>query len=413
MKSLMNRSWFIALVFAVLYKPTIFSQLPQLATFDKITDVLKFAVLAVLLAWFVLFYKKVSLFFISLAMLQAWRVICTIYNGGNYTSLFLTMFNALAIALVVEMGLKIDPDALLDGATFMLGFFVVCNFITILLFPDGMYEYNTFTENYLFGYRNNMVMMIMPAMIFSAVRSFKYYNRLSKSSWLIIISSVTSVFMAFSATGAIGMIILCLVLIMAMIGFMPKIFNIATYIVFNVIFFFSIIIMRVQEMFAFIIVELLGKDLTFTGRTDIWDKSLSAFLSSPIFGVGEIESQASRDLIGATHAHNYYLDLLYKSGVFGFLIFMAILIICGISLYKNRSNGKVVFVVSGALFAFMVMLQSEAYYNVYYFFSILSLASFIEYALPKKDVHGNIIVKQRYKNRRPKDLIHYGYRHKN
>lgn len=413
MKSLMNRRWFIALVFAVLYKPTIFSQLPQLALFDTVTNVLKLAVLAVLLVWFVMFYKKVSLFFISLALLQVWRVICTVYNGGDYTSLFLTIFNALAIALVVEMGLKTDPDALLDGATFILGFFVVCNFVTILMFPDGMYEYGVYTENYLFGYRNNMVMMIIPAAIFSAVRSFKYYDRLSKSSWLIVISSVASIFLAFSATGAIGIVIFCLVLILAIIGFMSKIFNIATYIVFNIVFFFSIIIMRVQDLFAFIIVELLGKDLTFTGRTDIWDKSLSAFLGSPVFGVGEIEAQASRDLIGATHAHNYYLDLLYKSGVFGFLIFMAILIICGISLYKNRNNGKVVFVVSGALFAFMVMLQSEAYYNIYYFFSILSLAAFIEYALPKKDENGNIIIRQRHKNRRQKDLIHYGYRHKN
>ena len=41
MKKLMNQNWFIAIVFMVLYKPAIFSQMPQYQTFDKISNVLK------------------------------------------------------------------------------------------------------------------------------------------------------------------------------------------------------------------------------------------------------------------------------------------------------------------------------------------------------------------------------------
>ena len=58
MKRLMNQRWFIALVFMVLFKPTMFSQMPQYATFDSITNVIKIAIIAVLLAWFALFYQK-------------------------------------------------------------------------------------------------------------------------------------------------------------------------------------------------------------------------------------------------------------------------------------------------------------------------------------------------------------------
>lgn len=153
---------------------------------------------------------------------------------------------------------------------------------------------------------------------------------------------------------------------------------------------------------------MLGRDLTFTGRTKIWDSALAAFAKSPVFGVGEIENQASRDLIGATHAHNYYLDLLYKSGLPGFLIFFAILIICGVALYRNRKNGKIPFIVSGAICAFMIMLQSEAYYNIYYFFSILTLAAFIPYALPKKDEDGNFIFEEKGKHSlKKKHSYHY------
>jgi len=395
MKKLMNQRWFIALVFMVLYKPAMFSQMPALHTFDTISNVFKIMVIAVLGVWFVYFYQKVSLFFVGIVFFEVWRVLATIYCGGNYTSLFLAIFNALAICLVVEMGLKTDPDALLDGASFTLGLFVLINFATIILFPQGMYEFNNYTQNYFLGYRNNSIMLFFPAIIFSIVRSLRKYNKLTLSSFVITAVSFATVILAFSATSVIGMTVFILFLLLALINKMPNFLNIITYLAINITYFFGVIILRLQEAFAFIIVDMLGRDLTFTGRTKIWDSALAAFAKSPVFGVGEIENQASRDLIGATHAHNYYLDLLYKSGLPGFLIFFAILIICGVALYRNRKNGKIPFIVSGAICAFMIMLQSEAYYNIYYFFSILTLAAFIPYALPKKDEDGNFILKKR------------------
>lgn len=408
MKKLMNQRWFIALVFMVLYKPAMFSQMPALHTFDTISNVFKVMVIAVLGVWFVYFYQKVSLFFVGIVFFEVWRVLATIYCGGNYTSLFIAILNALAICLVVEMGLKTDPDALLDGASFTLGLFVLINFATILLFPQGMYEFNTFTQNYFLGYRNNSIMLFFPAIIFSIVRSLRKYNKLTLSSFVITAVSFATVIIAFSATSVIGMTVFTLFLLLALINKMPTFLNIITYLAINIAYFFGVIILRLQEAFAFIIVDMLGRDLTFTGRTKIWDSALAAFAKSPVFGVGEIENQASRDLIGATHAHNYYLDLLYKSGLPGFLIFFAILIICGVALYRNRKNGKIPFIVSGAICAFMIMLQSEAYYNIYYFFSILTLAAFIPYALPKKDEDGNFIFEEKGKHSlKKKHSYHY------
>ena len=408
MKKLMNQRWFIALVFMVLYKPAMFSQMPALHTFDTISNVFKVMVIAVLGVWFVYFYQKVSLFFVGIVFFEVWRVLATIYCGGNYTSLFIAILNALAICLVVEMGLKTDPDALLDGASFTLGLFVLINFATVLLFPQGMYEFNTFTQNYFLGYRNNSIMLFFPAIIFSIVRSLRKYNKLTLSSFVITAVSFATVILAFSATSVIGMTVFTLFLLLALINKMPNFLNIITYLAINIAYFFGVIILRLQEAFAFIIVDMLGRDLTFTGRTKIWDSALAAFAKSPVFGVGEVETPASRDLIAARHAPNYYSDLLYKSGLPGFLIFFAILIICGVALYRNRKNGKIPFIVSGAICAFMIMLQSEAYYNIYYFFSILTLAAFIPYALPKKDEDGNFIFEEKGKHSlKKKHSYHY------
>ena len=405
MKRLMGQRWFLAIVFVILYKPAMLSQMPQYSSIDTLTNILKVLISAVIIAWMFLYYRKASLFFILLAGFEFWRIICTIYCGANYTSLFLTISNGLVLALVTEMALKVDADALLDSATAVLGTYVILNLLTILMFPKGMYEYSNYTENYLFGYRNNMLMITLPAMIFACVRSFKYYNRLTISSIVISAVCVSSVLLAFSATSVVGTAILCVIILMAVIGFMPKIFNMATYIIINMAYFFGVIILRVQNYFAFIIVDVLGRDLTFTGRTTIWDKALEAFVNSPVFGVGEIETKASRDLIGASHAHNYYLDLLYKNGVPGFILFMLVIVICGVALYKMRDEGKIPFLISGALLAFSIALQSEAYYNIYQFFPILALAAFVPYVQPQKDENGNQIFKERKSIKRN---LHHG-----
>ena len=192
MKKLMNQRWFIALVFMALYKPAMFSQMPALHTFDTISNVFKIMVIAVLGVWFVYFYQKVSLFFVGIVFFEVWRVLATIYCGGNYTSLFLTILNALAICLVVEMGLKTDPDALLDGASFTLGLFVLINFVTIILFPQGMYEFNNYTQNYFLGYRNNCnrydgIYTLPLACTHKQNAEFSQYHYLSRNKYCVFL----------------------------------------------------------------------------------------------------------------------------------------------------------------------------------------------------------------------------------
>lgn len=55
----------------------------------------------------------------------------------------------------------------------------------------------------------------------------------------------------------------------------------------------------------------------------------------------------------------------------------------------------------------MIMLQSEAYYNIYYFFSILTLSTFISYALPKRDSDGNFIYKNNKRIKSKKATIKF------
>ena len=50
MKRLMGQRWFLAIVFVILYKPAMLSQMPQYSSIDTLTNILKVLISAVIIA---------------------------------------------------------------------------------------------------------------------------------------------------------------------------------------------------------------------------------------------------------------------------------------------------------------------------------------------------------------------------
>lgn len=86
------------------------------------------------------------------------------------------------------------------------------------------------------------------------------------------------------------------------------------------------------------LVESLGIDSTFTGRTDIWRLSFDTFAQSPIFGQGfqafwtssALLSQADISetwAVTASHAHNGYVESLLNGGLPAFILIVIWLVI--------------------------------------------------------------------------------------
>src|SRR5690606_6340261 len=81
------------------------------------------------------------------------------------------------------------------------------------------------------------------------------------------------------------------------------------------------------------IVNLYGKDLTFTNRTDIWSASVDAIGDQPWQGYGWYGVWIERDVeptvslnreIGfqAGHAHNAVLEMLLQGGFIGLTLYL-------------------------------------------------------------------------------------------
>ncbi|WEM41574.1 O-antigen ligase family protein [Photobacterium sp. DA100] len=95
---------------------------------------------------------------------------------------------------------------------------------------------------------------------------------------------------------------------------------------------------------AEVILELLGKDITLTGRTFLWDLALEYLRDQYIFGYGydvfwtsviDYNKLTAYEIYWeAPHAHNGYLDLLLDVGFIGLLLYLY----CNIKLIKDGMN---------------------------------------------------------------------------
>jgi len=86
-----------------------------------------------------------------------------------------------------------------------------------------------------------------------------------------------------------------------------------------------------------VLVGVYGKDLTFSGRTEIWAASLDAALRRPIQGYGiggvwfDVRSPVTIELhraigFGASHAHNGPLNMFIEAGIVGLGMYLVVLI---------------------------------------------------------------------------------------
>ena len=78
-----------------------------------------------------------------------------------------------------------------------------------------------------------------------------------------------------------------------------------TLVIISIVIFVSIVFLRLQEVFSYLIVNILGKDLTFTGRTVIWDYYINEIKNSWVIGYG-----VGYNPYKGLFAHNGFLDLM-------------------------------------------------------------------------------------------------------
>lgn len=371
--ALLSNKYFYFIIFLILLKPASFNFISPIL--DIASNVLRVFAGLVLVLLFII-NKKLSKITISIVAYEAVIGIATVinYRNADFKAYVLGCVSILTMIIAVELGINNNVKIMLVSLMRVLELLVFANFITILVYPNGMYT-STYKANWLLGYDNCHILTILPLLCISLI-VFTFQNNYFELILSLIISCVT-IIIRWPATSLVGMFIFLFFALLPLFRNKTNFFNVLSYSVTSIIIFLIIVIFRLQEYFSFIIVNILHKNLTFTGITRIWDRVLDLIQKCPIIGYGKMSGigimEGNHEI---THAHSYILQVLYMCGAIGLIAFFIVNFFACNELFKHK-NSYIAKIISGTLFSFYMMFVAEAF-NSPLIFVLFVLAYYVD-----------------------------------
>lgn len=369
----MNSKFMLFLIFFILLKPGSFSEYTAWKNIGNIINILRIFICMWCLFYFLLRRCKIDKFILFIILFYCSLLFSTFYFKQSYLNLIYEFASILSWIVLFKINMLDNKDKFLTTLENTFFILLLINFITIILFPGGFYLNSSgYSGNYFLGYDNNLITYIFPALALSFTNSLNKNGKIVLKSIFLLIISFCSIIFTWSATGIVSMVIMIALFLVYTIN--KKDFPIKKYIVVALILFIGIVFLRFQNIFSFIIEGWLKKDLTFTGRTYIWDIFISEIKKSILIGHGIVDSKYLILTLNAGHAHNYFLQILYQGGLLTLSMFLGFFF-SAINKVKNCNEKKYVGIV---IFAYLISFIFEAYSLTNMFIIVLLIAYYYE-----------------------------------
>ena len=354
-----------------LMEPPLFS---QINTIDNLWLFLKLIAFGYIVA--VSIKKKASLSMIQFLCIIffGWMIISTFLNDGNTLLAFRTIFFNLVICYYFDLKLRENGIGELKRLSEVSLVYLLCNAILLIAFPNGVgsmiqgYRVTEDTRLSFLGRDNAYIFFFIPAIISTIIANGK------KSKITITILSLTILTMVYvwSGTGVIGCALIILYYLFAVGKPIDQIFSYSKLILLIFIIYIGVVFLRVQDIFSGLIIGVLGKDLTFSGRTYLWDSALLLIGKKPWIGYGITETSMIERHGSFYSPHNLVLQIILAGGIVAFTIFVLLFVIVRKKLNDNKNGYSNLIAVS--IFIYLLTSMTEATMNSPYLYMLLIMA---------------------------------------
>lgn len=296
--------------------------------------------------------------------------IANIYNGLGIVAVIERYLSWIVITFLIEVYMEKDYKVFIGYTSTILSCLVIINFISILMNPVNYY--NNLTRVHFLGFDNDNVPVLLLAVYFNIFNIM--LNKKEKLAYLSIITATISSILVWSANGIIGisMVMLYLLIIRKIWKKGSKVLNLKIYYSIALLFFVLVVLLRVQDHLSFLIQDILNRDLTFTGRTYIWDYAIESISNNKIFGIGIYDFALRLSRTGVYHAHCTLLNITFEAGILGLISYFSIWILSVVKSEKYKSN-KYIYLTSYFIFIFLIITLVEFYVKDIMFITLIGM----------------------------------------
>lgn len=212
------------------------------------------------------------------------------------------------------------------------------DFITIIIFPNGMYKDKNYVLNWFLGYKTARLVYSWPLLLITSYLEFSEKEIANKNlSIFTYFCFIICIFSAFKseATGAWTALLLYAVFVYYLktknkensLFKLYRIFNVKNVILSCTIIYCLVMSIESNIHIQNIVSAVFNKSATLSNRVDIWRNCFMFFLESPIFGKGmytTLEYISITKYYLGTNAHNLLLTILISGGIVAMIIYLVI-----------------------------------------------------------------------------------------
>lgn len=375
-----NIFWIIP--FLLFVRPVYFSQIEVL---DKAIDILRIIFFGLIILLYVTrkYYSKVSILLLAFVALN---IISSIVQEGNIRSALSYAIIGIGAFLMIDILIKKDPRLIFWIILPVFEALIYINLYTIIKYPDGLYttvQVSGWKSNlsWFLGLRNGMIQWILIAAFLSILniycgkRTIKKYLRtgllLAACIVSVILVNSSTTMYTVSQTSAGGLVAGCL--LFGLYFLIPSkikrsgIISFSNAILLNLSFFLFVVVLRFQDLFSWLIQGVLKKDLTFTGRTLIWDNALQFINEHPLIGLGFedpiVMSARLKNPAAVQTTHNTFIDILYHGGFLALILLLVSILLIHKSM-KRFYKTEISSLISYTVCVFFITAQFEGFSGV-------------------------------------------------
>src|SRR5699024_2012296 len=100
----------------------------------------------------------------------------------------------LSFTFLTDIYMKKNPEIYISILSKLFSFYIILNFLSIIIFPNGLWLDHKFRPAYILGIGNSMAYMIIPGIIFISLNSWIKKRKISLFSIFMILISIITFF---------------------------------------------------------------------------------------------------------------------------------------------------------------------------------------------------------------------------
>lgn len=335
---------------------------------------------------------------VVLLLFYSYFVLTTFIMNYEYSMMaFIRMLRAISLFYLIDyLFSEYEAHIALDYIMFGIELLIYANFISMILFPNGLYHTITrgvFEEtikneanfvrssatrvHWLLGHQTTLIQFVIPAFVVALLYAKVKYNKIvvMRSGILMTICIIEAV-IANSATNYIIIVAFFAIYLIQKFHIPIK-----WYFIISIAFVLYAIITNITDDAPILawLSEQMGRQVKITTRITVWLSAIKNWLKYPIIGSGYIDenSVSVRMLLGRGNPHSDYLWILFEGGIVGVIFFIFIFLTLQRSM---QTKSSIAYIVNSAIICFLIAMLSDDYIFRGQFFMIVFI---ICYNVPK------------------------------